>query len=1217
MRLRSVVRVVPPAGGLPAVFLFSSLTFFVLASGDGSADSVLARWRGGELTRETLTAGHPQAEEALVQGGGLLRDTLLKAVYIEIYHNLALKMGLDRDPEIVADLNRRRERKLAALYRAKYQPDLALEISEEDLRAYYQLQLAEFTTPGEVDFEALFVRCGERLLERDPCRHRMASLKSRVESGSEFNEVIAEERARSGPANGSFSKVAPNQLAAELRQGLEATPEGAFSPVIETRIGLFWTRVLRRATSVQVPFESAERRIRRLLAAEKVEKWEEEERDRLKQRLGNRSDNESLEHLFAAAARAEGLDREPGEVAKEGLARRWRLANEAFYRDPGSLPSDEELARHLEQPRTAGRYQQYRVLLAVIRDKDRSAAIARASEVRAEMKSSTEPGSVLRRLAENDLEISVDELGPLTFGALRRRHRAVSEIVEKLEPGNWKGPFAFAGPVDNDPVTRPAFVVFESVAAATVEQARQGLYKEFRSRLSGDVNLYGKTLGSRWDLEFVVEVEGLPKRTGSFVSIPSLLESLAEGADPAENVTLNDRRVVHYASQIQAEKDERKRFELEFLLTRELLLAGETKRSIERLQQLEKILNESGAKRTAERFRQLREWLGLAYLRLGEQDNCVAHHSADSCLVPIGKSGVHANPRGSRGAVHHYTALLEDFPEDLSYRWLLNLAYMTLGKYPDHVPKDWLVPPSVFSSGAEHPRFAEVASDRGLSGVGLSGGVVMEDFDGDGWLDLMSSSWGLKDPLRTFRNQGPDDDGLIRFEDRTVEAGIQGETGGLNLVHADYDNDGDADVLVLRGAWLFQQGLHPNSLLRNHGDGRFENVTREAGIYSLHPTQTAAWADYDNDGWLDLFIGNESSAGNPHPCELFRNNRDGSFTDVAAAAGLAVTGFVKGVAWGDVDNDGWVDLYVSRFGELNQLFRNLGDGRFEEIAAAAGVSEPRMSFSTWFWDVDNDGWTDLLVAPYAGFLSDSLPLIVGDYLGQQPPLDRLHVYRNHGNGGDGGPTFTNVAGAMEIDVPLLAMGANFGDLDNDGFLDAYFGTGEPNLATLVPNRMFLNQGGRQFADVTSAGGFGHLQKGHGIAFGDVDNDGDQDIYAVMGGAYSGDVFADALFENPGSENHWLTLRLVGESSNRSAIGARIQVRLETDEGGRDVHVTVGTGGSFGASSLQQEIGLGRATAIEWVSVKWPGETFPRHYADLPLDRIVVLRQTESRPLVVP
>ncbi len=188
------------------------------------------------------------------------------------------------------------------------------------------------------------------------------------------------------------------------------------------------------------------------------------------------------------------------------------------------------------------------------------------------------------------------------------------------------------------------------------------------------------------------------------------------------------------------------------------------------------------------------------------------------------------------------------------------------------------------------------------------------------------------------------------------------------------------------------------------------------------------------------------------------------------------------------------------------------------------------------------------------------------------------------------------------------MGCNFGDLDNDGWLDFYAGTGNPDFRTLVPNRMFRNDAGRSFQDVTTSGGFGHLQKGHGVAFGDLDNDGDQDVYLKVGGAFSGDLFHSALFENPGHGNHWITLRLIGDRDNRAAIGARVKAVVEDASGPRTIYATVGSGGSFGGSTLQQEIGLGAAKRVKRLEVTWPATGQVQVLEDLDADQFLEIRQ---------
>jgi hypothetical protein len=469
----------------------------------------------------------------------------------------------------------------------------------------------------------------------------------------------------------------------------------------------------------------------------------------------------------------------------------------------------------------------------------------------------------------------------------------------------------------------------------------------------------------------------------------------------------------------------------------------------------------------------------------------------------------------------------------------------------------------------------------------MAGGAILEDFDNDGDLDLMTSFQGLADQMRFFRNEGNGS-----FVERTEAAGLLGETGGLNLVHADYDNDGFVDVLVLRGGWLGTGGRFPLSLIRNNGNGTFTDVTRAAGLLRFAPTQTATFFDYDGDGRLDLFVGNESRSGDEHPCQLFHNDGDGTFSERARESGVALVAFVKGVVSGDYDNDGRPDLYVSVMGEANRLYRNDGPvererggrgWRFSDVAAEAGVTEPVASFPTFFFDYDNDGWLDLFVAGYGRIGGGNpLPHVVADTLGLPTDAERGRLYRNRRDG-----TFEDVTRAARLHKVVLAMGLNFGDLDNDGWLDFYAGTGTPELTTLVPNRMFRNDGTGAFQDVTSAGNFGHLQKGHAVAFGDVDNDGDQDVFEQMGGAYPADKAWSVLYENPGHGNRSLVLELEGVRSNRKALGARLKLALQTEAGPRFLHRSVSGGGSFGGSPFRQEIGLGRATRVEWVEVRWP------------------------------
>ena len=582
----------------------------------------------------------------------------------------------------------------------------------------------------------------------------------------------------------------------------------------------------------------------------------------------------------------------------------------------------------------------------------------------------------------------------------------------------------------------------------------------------------------------------------------------------------------------------------------------------------------------------------VAYMRWAETQNCCKNNSPDSCILPIRGGGIHANVNGAKAAIHHLETLLRTQKtgnrEYFRAKWLLNLAHMTLGQYPQRVPKSFLIQTDSFESTLPFPRFENVAAKLGVDTFGLSGGVVADDFDGDDHVDLFVTSYHPEVSPRLFRNQG---DGT--YVDHTSRVGLTGIAGGLNAIQADYDNDGDTDIFVLRGGWFGEHGSHPNSLLQNQGDGTFVDVTFSAGLGEHHyPTQTGVWWDFDLDGQIDLFIGNEQEGSVVAPSQLFRNQGDGTFIDVASDAGVTNDRFAKGVTSGDFNGDRYPDLYVSNLGQPNRLYRSNRDGTFTDVAREAGVDLPLSSFPAWFWDFNNDGNLDLYVSNYQASI-EHLSFV---YSGQEHRGETQRLYA-----GDGQGTFTDMTKQSGLNVPTLPMGCNFGDVNNDGFLDFYLGTGDPSYASLMPNVMYISNKGSSFDDVTMAGGFGHLQKGHAVAFVDYDSDGDLDVFEQMGGAYLGDKFYDALFENPGFDHHWLVVKLVGMSSNRSAIGARI--RIDTDYQGETISQFrhVNSGASFGANALRQHIGLGKATSIRKLHIDWPSIGETQTLSDVPVD----------------
>jgi len=585
---------------------------------------------------------------------------------------------------------------------------------------------------------------------------------------------------------------------------------------------------------------------------------------------------------------------------------------------------------------------------------------------------------------------------------------------------------------------------------------------------------------------------------------------------------------------------------------------------------------------------ELDEVLGIAYLHKSEMDNEVYRHPGEECIFPP-RAGIRYQKVGdSEKAIEYFLKYLERKPDQLDARWLLNLAYMTLGGYPDQVPQKYLIPPSTFESKENVQRFVDVAPAVGINTYDESGGIIVDDFENNGLLDIVLSDYDQCAPMHFFHNNG---DGT--FADHTAQAGLANQLGGLNMIQADYNNDGCLDILVLRGAWEFPQR---KSLLRNNCDGTFTDVTGAAGLAEpATSTQTAVWADIDNDGFLDLIVGNENG-----PLQLFHNNGNGTFEDISHSAGVDRIAFTKSVVAADYDNDAYVDFYVSNLNGDHFLYHNNHNRTFTDVAREAGVQKPWQSFPAWFFDYDNDGWPDLFVSSYYISVDES----IRSYLGLAPNAETLKLYRNMGDG-----TFKDVTKEVGLDRVFMPMGANFGDIDNDGYLDIYLGTGNPTYASLLPNVLLRNHDGKYFVDVTASSGTGELHKGHGVAFADIDNDGDEDLLEEVGGAVPGDAHAFRLFENPGNGNDWINVHLVGVKSNRAAIGARIKVTVE-NEGAeqRSIYRTVGSGGSFGASPLAQHIGLGKAARIVDLEVWWPTSNTRQHFANVGKNQFIEIKE---------
>jgi hypothetical protein len=659
------------------------------------------------------------------------------------------------------------------------------------------------------------------------------------------------------------------------------------------------------------------------------------------------------------------------------------------------------------------------------------------------------------------------------------------------------------------------------------------------------------------------------------------LQNISKKISSPYNPFASETRLKHFVTQFQTASNLKDSITWQFLIANTLLELGEEAEAIRIGEEmLEALKNEGTAPQQV-----VKRLLGIAHLRMGERINCIKNHTGESCIFPIRGKGIQQDTASTRQAISYYTNILSTNPSDLESRWLLNVAYMAIGKYPSEVPPQHLIPGLFTEDSIALKPFTDIAMQKGLQVVNMAGGSVVDDFNNDGYLDIITTGWDLSESMHYFQSTG---DG--EFKDVSDASGLAKLTGGVNIMQTDYNNDGLKDLFVTRGGWLRNFGEQPNSLLKNNGDGTFTDVTVKAGLYSLKPTHSATWADFNNDGWLDVFVAHETTAGKDnYPCELFMSNRDGTFKEVAKAAGCDFAYFIKGVTAGDFNNDNETDLFIASLDGKKILLQNTGVKQgtvsFKNVSDYSGFSKDSVAaFNTWFWDYDNDGFLDLLCTGY-NFEKSLAWYSAEAALGIRSQLSgKVFVYRNNGNG-----TFENVSGKLGLHQLVFAMGSNFGDVNNDGYPDIYFGTGNPVYQSLLPNKMYLNVQGKKFADVTSSSRLGNLQKGHGVSFADFDNDGDEDIYIDMGGAYPGDAYQNSLYVNPGqNENKWLKISLEGKDANKAAIGAKIKLTFNDDGQMRSVYKVVNSGGSFGANPLMQHIGIGKANNIEMIEITWPG-----------------------------
>jgi hypothetical protein len=535
-------------------------------------------------------------------------------------------------------------------------------------------------------------------------------------------------------------------------------------------------------------------------------------------------------------------------------------------------------------------------------------------------------------------------------------------------------------------------------------------------------------------------------------------------------------------------------------------------------------------------------------------------------------------------------------------------------------------------TASEPIRFEDVAARAGVHFVvensptpekhqpeTMPAGVALFDYDGDGLLDIYlvngaeMPSLVKTDPKysnRLFHNNG---DGT--FTEVTEHAGVAGAGYGMGVAVGDYDNDGWPD--------LFVANVNGTQLFHNNGDGTFTDVTAKAGLSgATHSGRkmwsiAAGWFDYNRDGLLDLFVVNYvdwdpryepacmglNGRGYCHPDSfppltntLYRNNGDGTFTDVSAETGISkVEGRGMGVAFADYDNDGWPDIFVANDNSPNLLFHNLGGKRFEEVGIQAGVAYNEdgnvlAGMGVDFRDVNNDGLPDIW---HTAIENETFPL-----------------YLNNGKG-----AFVNAGQQSRLaNLTRLMSGWSNGivDLDNDGWKDLVVARSNvmDNIEQISrhfryaePNSVFRNLGNGQFEDVSAAAGadFTRPAPHRGLAYGDLDNDGRVDLVITALGAP-----VSVLRNVTQTHNHWILLKLVGTKSNRMGLGA--QIRVTTDDGRRLYNEATTSTGYAASSDPRVHFGLGGSRVIREIEIRWPSGTRQLLH-DVTADRLMVI--TES------
>jgi ASPIC and UnbV/FG-GAP-like repeat len=526
-------------------------------------------------------------------------------------------------------------------------------------------------------------------------------------------------------------------------------------------------------------------------------------------------------------------------------------------------------------------------------------------------------------------------------------------------------------------------------------------------------------------------------------------------------------------------------------------------------------------------------------------------------------------------------------PDNARARAWLWLTSQKMGGYPDHISPSQRMEMRV---GFEEPtvEFEDIAPKIGLDKTSGGRGVAVFDYNNDGLLDVVIAS--AHGGCNLYRNNGD-----RTFTDVSVRSGLDTSINPFIVTIGDYNNDGYADLFITRLGFYAGEA----QLFRNNGDGTFTDVTEEAGLKMWGPAFTSSWVDYDCDGNLDLFVANNIGGifDRKTPNRLFHNNGDGTFTEATEEAGLSTMWPTIGSAWGDYNDDGYPDLFLSNGIGRSQLYHNNGDGTFTEVSAEAGINGNCFGSICLWCDYDNDGLLDIVQFTW----SDHEQVIHTMRHGEGPANGKpLRIYHNNGDG-----TFTLHGRDIGVTGCWGTMSGNAGDFNNDGHLDLVLGNGSPRMDRLEPP-MLLENDGKRFHNITFAAGLPFCGKGHGSNLADLFGDGRLSVLMASGGAYPGDLLTTRVFCPKRLPGNYLNVRLAGVTSNRSAIGARVCLEAGSSKQYREV-----SGGSnFGCLPFEQHFGLATATTADSIKIRWPSGLIER-VTGLPVNDTLLFTEGKS------